>query len=127
VAVEVDKQDKQDKTVQKDEQGEQKEQNEQKEPDELEQMKTIKDVPIDVENLGDDQDVSFIEPEGATMELTAAGKEEDIGKLSADDVTLSVDLTDLDAGEHKVPISINGPDGNDYTSEFDEVTIEITG
>ncbi|MEN1967978.1 CdaR family protein [Lentibacillus sp. N15] len=93
---------------------------------ELDQTKTIKNVPINVENLGDDQEVTFVKPDKPKMNVTAAGKAKDIGKLTSDDIQLSVDLTDLDDGEHKVPVTIDGPDGSDLTGDFDEVTVDIT-
>ncbi|GGB35491.1 hypothetical protein F3157_18010 [Virgibacillus dakarensis] len=88
--------------------------------------KTINDVPIEVENLGNEQEVSFVEPNSPKMDVTVNGKQEDIDKLKNEDIKLSVNADGLGEGEHQVPVMIEGPEGNEYTGEFEEVTIEIT-
>lgn len=91
----------------------------------VEQTKTIKNVPIHTENLDSDLDISYIDPKKAEMDLTVVGDTADIEKLSADDFRIEIDVDSLVPGEHKVPVSIEGPDDLDITGEFDEVTIEV--
>ncbi|WP_106495411.1 CdaR family protein [Lentibacillus sp. Marseille-P4043] len=93
---------------------------------ELEQTKTIKDVPIDVENLEDGQKVTFLKPDNSMMDVTASGKAEDVDKLTAEDITLTVNADGLNEGEHEASVTIDGPDGAKLTSEFEQITIEIT-
>ncbi|WP_430789173.1 CdaR family protein [Virgibacillus flavescens] len=93
---------------------------------ELERKRTIKDITVDVENLNDGQEVSFIEPDDATMSVTVAGSEKDISDLTAEDIQLTADVEGLEEGEHQVPIIIQGPENVQVVPEVKEVTIEIT-
>lgn len=92
----------------------------------LDQEKTIKDVPINVENEGDDQDVSFVDPDQPKTDVEASGKETAVRKLDKDDIAISVNLDELDDGEHDVPVTIDEPDDVELEGEFDEVTIDIS-
>ncbi|WP_188456744.1 CdaR family protein [Virgibacillus oceani] len=92
---------------------------------ELEQTKTIEDIPVEVQNTNDGQEVSFVEPESPSMNITAIGDQKDVSKLSAEDVTLTVDVEGLKSGEHTIPITIKGPENITYESEFGEITVRI--
>lgn len=91
-----------------------------------EKTKTIKKVPIDEENIGDEQEISFIDPKSPEMDITVVGNETAISELSADDFRILIDVDSLAPGEHHVPVLIEGPDDLKATGEFEEVTIEIT-
>ncbi|MBR7797196.1 MAG: CdaR family protein [Bacillota bacterium] len=93
---------------------------------EIEQTKTIKALPINVESLGDGQEVSFIDPSNAELDITVTGNQADIAKLKADDFQASINVEGLDVGEHDVPITIEGPDGVTVEAEFEQATIEIS-
>lgn len=95
---------------------------------EIEQTRTIKDVPIEVENLGDEQEISFTDPDDAKMGITIVGNETEVSKLSADDYRIYIDVDSLAPGEHQVPVTIEGPGDIEVetTLEFEKVTIEIS-
>lgn len=93
---------------------------------ELERERTINDVPVEAQNLNDGQDISFIEPDDATISVTVAGSEKEISDLTAEDIQLIVDAEGLEEGEHQVPITIQGPENVQVVPEVKEVTIEIT-
>ncbi|QTM97933.1 hypothetical protein ERJ70_00480 [Sediminibacillus dalangtanensis] len=86
---------------------------------------TIENVPIDVRNLPEDATLHFIEPEEDEMDVTALGTEEELDGISASDFQLSVDAGSLAAGEHKLPVSVSGPDGVAVEPEFEEITVQI--
>ncbi|MFD1037733.1 YbbR-like domain-containing protein [Virgibacillus byunsanensis] len=93
---------------------------------EVEETRTINELPIEVENLDDGQDVSFIQPNEPEMSVTVVGNQEIVSGLTADDFRLFIDVEDLDEGEHQVPVTIEGPEDITYTAEFEEVTIQIS-
>ncbi|TFJ92385.1 CdaR family protein [Lentibacillus salicampi] len=93
---------------------------------ELEQTRTFETVPIDVENLGDGQDLSFTEPENEEMAITVTGDQADISELTADDFTVVADGEGLEEGEHEIPVTIEGPDGIEVNGEFEQITVEIS-
>lgn len=92
---------------------------------EVEKTKMIKGVPIEEENLGDEQEISFIEPKNPEMDITVVGNETDVKGLSAEDFHILIDVDSLEPGEHRVAVSIEGPVDLETTGEFKEVTIEI--
>ncbi|WP_010529107.1 CdaR family protein [Lentibacillus jeotgali] len=93
---------------------------------ELEQTRTFEAVPINVENLGDGQDISFIEPENQEMDITVTGNQEEVSNLSADDFSILIDAEGLDPGGHEVPITIESPDGIEVDGEFEQADVEIS-
>ncbi|SET81719.1 YbbR domain-containing protein [Oceanobacillus limi] len=91
----------------------------------LEQTRSIEAISIETDNLGDGQAVSFLDPESQDTSITITGNEQDVRELSAEDFRVSVDLAGLSEGEHRVPITIDGPEGITIESEIEEVLIEI--
>ncbi|HLS59661.1 MAG TPA: CdaR family protein [Virgibacillus sp.] len=93
--------------------------------EETEDKKTIDDVPIDLES-DEGQNVSFITPTAPLMSITVEGSEKNVSKVKANDFQISIDLKGLSEGEHDVPLSIDGPDNVEYSSEYEQVTVDIT-
>ena len=93
---------------------------------ELEEATTIDDVEIDVEELTDGHEVSFIEPDTPEMGITAVGDQAIVNELEVDDFRLFINLEDLEIGEHNVPISIEGPEDVAVDGEYEEATVEIS-
>ncbi|MFA1821108.1 YbbR-like domain-containing protein [Virgibacillus oceani] len=93
---------------------------------ELEETRPIEEIQIDVEDLSDGQEVSFIEPDEPEMGITANGDQGSISELDGDDFRLFINLADLETGEHIVPITIEGPDDITVDGEYEEATVEIS-
>lgn len=91
---------------------------------EIEQTRVIEEVSIGIKN-DNDQEVLFIEPVEEVVDVTAVGNDKDVQELSAKDFKLSIDIGGLEKGEHKVPISIEGPEDIEASIEFEQITIEI--
>lgn len=92
---------------------------------EIEQTKTVDDIPIDIENTPDGQDISFVDPEEGEMNVKIVGDSSDIDELTKDDIKMAVDVSELDAGEHDIDVSLEGPDGVDITGEKTQVTVDV--
>ncbi|MFD2630450.1 YbbR-like domain-containing protein [Oceanobacillus kapialis] len=92
---------------------------------ELSQTETLEAMPIELEGLGDELDATFLEPENAEMNITISGNQTDISDVNEEDFRLAVDLSELEPGEHEVPISVEGPEGIEIEPEFEQATIEI--
>ncbi|SFE18409.1 YbbR domain-containing protein [Lentibacillus persicus] len=93
---------------------------------ELEQTRTFESVPIEVENLGDGQEISFVEPENEEMAITVTGNQEDVSSLSAEDFRAVIDAEGLSEGQHDIPLTIESPDSVEAEGEFEQVTAEIS-
>ncbi|WP_163971423.1 CdaR family protein [Oceanobacillus halotolerans] len=92
----------------------------------LEQTRTIEDVLVDVENVPDGQEVTFVQPDEDRMGITIVGNEEDVGDLSSEDFRLVADVSGLGEGEHQIPVTVEGPDDISTELEFEEITIDLS-
>ncbi|MFC0302083.1 YbbR-like domain-containing protein [Virgibacillus soli] len=91
----------------------------------LKQTKVFKDISISAENTADNLDVQFVQPNQGQMSITVVGNEEIVRELRTTNFHIRVDTKDLEVGEHRVPIEIEGPDDVDIEGEMKQVTIEI--
>lgn len=85
----------------------------------------IEDVEVTVQNLQEDLISSFLDPGTGTINLTILGFPTDLADIDASDFQIHVDLAGLEDGEHRLPLDIRGPTGLEFSSNIDEVTIEI--
>ncbi|GIO24780.1 YbbR-like domain-containing protein [Oceanobacillus sp. J11TS1] len=91
---------------------------------EVEGTKVIEDVSLEEEGLADGLEVSYTEP---TFNVELAGDTSVINDLTAKDIRAILDLSGLETGNHKVPITIevSGSDEVTATSSVEEITVEI--
>lgn len=94
----------------------------------VEQAQVFENITITEEGLADGQAVTYVDPESGEMDISITGTESDISELTAEDFSVSIDLSGLDPGEHVIPVTIEGPDNENITATgaVEEVTIEIT-
>jgi len=91
----------------------------------IEQTKTVDDIPIEIENAADGQDVTFIDPEEGQMSVTVVGDPSDIDELTKEDIQIMVDVDGLEVGEHELDVTVEGPEGIDIESETNQIKLEI--
>jgi YbbR domain-containing protein len=58
---------------------------------------------ITVDGLGEEYEISY---EAATIPVTISGLQQDLNRLSVDDLIASIDVTDLGEGEHQVTLNL---------------------
>ncbi len=85
----------------------------------------IEDLEVTVQNLQDDLISSFLNPDTGRINITVMGFPTDLADIDASDFQILVDLAGLEDGEYQLPLDIRGPTGLEFSSEIDEVTIEI--
>ncbi|MFC4559608.1 YbbR-like domain-containing protein [Virgibacillus kekensis] len=93
---------------------------------ELEQTKKVSNVPINVENAGENEEITFVEPEQSQMEVTVIGQQNKIDRLTAEDIEMSINVEGLDEGEHEVPVNVNGPENVEIRPAYGQVTVNIS-
>jgi YbbR domain-containing protein len=86
--------------------------------------KKVSNVPIRTEGLGSGYDVVFNDPANGKMTLIASGPSETVQSLSASDINLFVNVSNLGEGNHEVPITANGP--ANVSLKLDKVTAKIS-
>ncbi|WP_318506206.1 CdaR family protein [Bacillus sp. T3] len=90
------------------------------------EQKTISNVSIKTEGLADLYDLVFKNPSNGKISISVQGTAEEISPLTAADFNLSVNLTDLNEGDHEVQIISSGPSNVKMKLEQDRVLVSIT-
>lgn len=93
----------------------------------VEPARTFANIPIVVEGLEEGQELSFIDPARESIDVTVVGAESDLEAITEEDIEPYIDVEDLEAGEHEVPIQFTMPNGVDAASEHSDqkITIEL--
>ncbi|WP_223703145.1 CdaR family protein [Sutcliffiella deserti] len=76
---------------------------------EQEEEKTFTNLPIQYIGLSDSLELEMIDPEDGVMDLTVLGAPSVLEGVTSSDMEIYINVTDLAAGEHEVPLEINGP------------------
>lgn len=89
--------------------------------------KTIDGIRIDVKGLGEGLSAQGHTAADTKISVTVKGTSSVVDSLKAEDITATVDLTGLSAGEHKgVAVSVSGSDVRvEYTAKTKTVDIDI--
>lgn len=94
---------------------------------EVEQTKTFEnEVEIELENEDTDQEITFIRENDQMVSIKVVGNEKDVKELTEEDFRVFIDVEGLDEGEHQVPVSIEGPENVTYTTDLEQVKIEVS-
>lgn len=88
----------------------------------------FKDIPIQLEGLDTTKYKALAADQDSTkVNVVVKGVKTLLNKLTANDITASVDLSDLTAGTWEVPVNVTGKDNKlTYTSRTTKVKIIIT-
>ncbi len=87
--------------------------------------KTLNNVEVNVENLEENQSVTFITPEDQTITITVTGTDSELANISAEDFNAFIDVQDAESGESSIPIEVNGPENLDWQLSNEEAQIRI--
>ncbi|GAK10413.1 YbbR-like domain-containing protein [Geomicrobium sp. JCM 19039] len=86
------------------------------------------EMPLDFDNLPAGFDATIPAGEAETYMVNVHGDEEELQEFSEENLRLYIDFEDeqLETGETRKPIQIEGPTDFDYSVEIDNVPVEIT-
>ncbi|GAA0500539.1 CdaA regulatory protein CdaR [Salinibacillus aidingensis] len=87
--------------------------------------KILEDIPVQVNGLEEGRDITFIEPENQAITVTVMGTEKQLQEITAEDFTATIDVQGYYEGEFDAEIQINGPEGFDYTANFNYARVRI--
>lgn len=90
-----------------------------------EEERTFSDVSISTSGLEDGLEVEFVTPESGRTNVTASGESTVVQGLEDSAFTLLLDLSGLEAGEHTIPIDVDGPNNLVWSFPSKNVTIRI--
>lgn len=94
---------------------------------ELEETRVLESMTIEGDEQESEQNVTFSDPEDGEMDITITGNQSLVNTINPDDFRILIDVTDLEAGEHQVPITIEWDEVEDVTitGEYEEAMITI--
>ncbi|WLR42030.1 CdaR family protein [Bacillus carboniphilus] len=92
---------------------------------EKEETKVIEDVTITTE-IKETFDIQFIDPEEDQLDVTITGVSNVVNQMNKDDITLVLDLSDLNEGEHDVEVQVDIKDDIKWTLAQEKVKVKIT-
>lgn len=87
--------------------------------------KTLSNLPIKAEGLPEQYNVVFREPENGVTSLTIFGLSDQIEQVDPSDFTVSINVSNLQEGDHDVALSVSGPEELVWQLERETVAISI--
>lgn len=91
---------------------------------ELEQEKVFEEIPITINGQGD-KNITFIQPDSATIDVVGTGSDQIVKDLQDKDINATIDVSNLEEGEHRLEIDVTGPKRIRLIPDLTRVTIEI--
>lgn len=88
----------------------------------LTEAKVIEEVSIDTVGQTN-HNITFVRPDNPTLNVIAIGHDQLIKKLKKDEINASINVSNLNEGEHQVSLSVSGPNNIKLEPEFNQVTI----
>lgn len=86
---------------------------------------TFENVEIELENLMPDYSATFLNPVDGQIDINVTGYESEIDEIDTSAIRLSIDLGDLEEGEHQVPIEVYGLNDLDYNLAIEDAIVRI--
>lgn len=88
----------------------------------LHEEKVFEDVSIDTVGQNS-HDITFVQPDDSKLNVTAIGNDQLIKNMEKTDISASIDISNLNEGEHQVSLSVSGPNNIRLEPEFNRITI----
>lgn len=88
----------------------------------LHEEKVFEDVSIDTVGQNS-HDITFVQPDDSKLNVTAIGNDQLIKNMEKTDISASIDISNLNEGEHQVSLSVSGPNNIRLEPEFNQITI----
>ncbi|GGO08001.1 CdaR family protein [Saccharibacillus kuerlensis] len=87
------------------------------------EQKVIENVPITLTGQKEDMEVTITDPASKRMNVTVVGASERLSDITAEDINLTADISDLQAGTHHIQLDVILPD---YIEMKDSSPLSIT-
>ncbi|WP_102264888.1 CdaR family protein [Mesobacillus jeotgali] len=87
--------------------------------------KSISNVPIEIDGMGEDFEVNFLDPANGQTNLTVSGPSDIVSALSSDDFKILIDVTELDEGNHEVDMKVTAPQNITWRLAKEKASISV--
>ncbi|RFU69973.1 YbbR-like domain-containing protein [Peribacillus saganii] len=88
--------------------------------------RTISKVNVQPAGLPEDYQLEFVTPAQGQTDVTLKGSEEELKKINDSDILLSIDVSNLEEGEHTVDIKVKAPAAAKWELASSQATVKIT-
>ncbi|WP_188208274.1 CdaR family protein [Alkalibacillus aidingensis] len=85
----------------------------------------VEDVEIEIENVTEEQEVTFIEPDEPIIDVMVSGTSDDLDNLDPDDIRAWIDADGYVEGEFYIPVQLEGPEDIEVTTDLDRIRVRI--
>ncbi|MFT9600363.1 CdaR family protein [Mesobacillus sp.] len=87
--------------------------------------KSISNVPIEIDGMGEDFEVNFLDPANGQTNLTVSGPSDIVSALSSDDFKILIDVSQLDEGNHEVDMKVTAPQNITWKLAKEKASISV--
>jgi YbbR domain-containing protein len=87
--------------------------------------KVFENIPITVQNLPSNKEITFINPEEPEITVTIYGTSKQLESITEDDISASIDVKGFIEGEFETVITITGPENFIIKSNMETVRVRI--
>ncbi|MFC0523801.1 YbbR-like domain-containing protein [Pontibacillus salicampi] len=87
--------------------------------------KTVNDVNLEVRNLSENQNITFLDPESKSVNLTIQGTKQELEAIEKDQFEAYVNAEDAEAEEAELPIEVKGPDNVKWNMSTEKARVRI--
>lgn len=87
--------------------------------------KTISNVPIKIEGLSEQYDVTFLNPADGSANLLVSGTRDKVNPLSASDFDVTIDVSNLKEGQHNLNVQVDGPNNVNWKLGKESASVSI--
>ncbi|WP_226679370.1 CdaR family protein [Mesobacillus jeotgali] len=87
--------------------------------------KSISNVPIEIDGMGEDFEVNFLDPANGQTNLTVSGPSDIVSALSSDDFKILIDVSELDEGNHEVDMKVKAPQNITWKLAKEKANISV--
>lgn len=88
--------------------------------------KSLSNIPIQLEGVADNHQVSIKQPSNGRTSLKVMGTSTELTKISEVDFQVVANVTDLSLGDHEVKVSVDGPKEVSWELADQSINISIT-
>lgn len=81
---------------------------------------------IEIEGLSEQYEVHFIDPASGQASVTVTGMREEIDPIQASDFHVSINVSNLEVGEHELDLKVEAPANTSWKLAREKVRISIT-
>ncbi|WP_243293093.1 CdaR family protein [Bacillus sp. FJAT-47783] len=83
-------------------------------------------LPIKTVGLNDSENLTFLDPENAQLDILLKGAENVLKNIKKSDIELYINVADIGEGQHNLDVQVNGPQNITWTLSKNQIKVQIS-